>query len=121
MVTVVDISDNEISEDEGQLTRLAAPASTPRLALPIPSLIGNGGHIFPTPIPQPLGNPAPSPNTVTARDYPDFNQYRQHLRYRGPHDAEDAKILHPTEGDVGDGDAWYYVMIGRNVGVFNAW
>jgi len=114
------MSDSESSDSEA---RPAASASTPSLTAPIPtpSLIGNGGHIFPIANLRPPSGPAPSTNAVVTTNYPDFERYKHLIQYRGPRSAEDATIFHPAEGDIGDGDGWYYVMVGKNVGVFNRW
>ena len=130
------MSDDESSEDGAKPFRFAPTFPTPSSAAPIlvpqpvgsgdhiftpvPQLIGNGGHIFSRRAPQLLSGPAPSTNASTATDYPDFNHYR-HLQYQGPRGTKDPRIHHPTEGDVGDGDTWYYVTVGRTVGEFNAW
>ena len=116
---VISMSESESSDGE---VRLAAATSTPSLAAPvsIPSLIGNGDHIFPVPGPRPPSGPAPPTNTVTMTNHSEFDRYKHLIQYRGPH-TEDATIFHPAEGDIGDGDGWYYVTVGRNVGVFNSW
>lgn len=117
---VLDVSDDESAEDDSEFVRLAAPARPPTTPTPVPSLIGNGGHIFRTPAPQPPLDPTPSTDTETRKEYPDFAGHRHLLRYRGRR-VDDAQILHPAEDELGDNDGWYYVTIGRNVGVFNAW
>lgn len=63
IVMVLDMSDNKTSKNEDKLTRPAAPTSTPPLAILVPLLTGNSGHIFSTPTP-PLSNLAPSPNNT---------------------------------------------------------
>jgi len=112
---------SESSGCEVEPARLAAPASTPSLTAPVPSLTGPGGHIFPTPTPQPPSDLAPSTDAVAVTAYPDFDRYKHLLQYRGPRNSGNATILHPAEGDIGDGGAWYYVTVGKSVGVFNSW
>jgi len=116
---VIDMTSSESSGGEDGLARLAAPTSTPSLTAPIPSLTGGGGHIFP--IPRPPNGLDSSTDAVAVTSYPDFDRYRHLLQYRGPHGSNNAVIFHPAEGDIGDKDGWYYVTVGRNVGVFNAW
>ena len=83
----------------------------------MPPLIGNGGDIFHT---APCGPSTPA-DDAAEEEFPDFIAYVPLLTFRGSGDTEDAKIYHPAEGDLGDNDGWYYVTIGRRVGVFNAW
>jgi len=110
---------DESGEDDDDLVQLPAPA--PSTTLATPSLAGNGGHIFRNSSSQDCVGRLTSENTPATDDYPDFAQYRHLLRYRGSRRARDTQILHPKQNDIGDGDSWYYVTVGKNVGVFNTW
>ena len=109
---------DDSSGGEDDLVRLPAPSSS---TLATPSLTGTGGHIFRIPSSQDRIGSSTSENPAATDDYPDFAEYKHLLQYRGPRRAGDAQVVHPKQGDIGDGDSWYYVTVGRNVGVFNTW
>jgi hypothetical protein len=120
--TTISMSDTEFSDDDAELVQRPPPVCSPSLTavLPAPSPIGKGDHIFAVKTRKRL-DPAPPSNASAGADYPNFRQYKNLLRYRSDDAEKNAQIFHPAAGDVGDGEAWYYVTVGRNVGVFNAW
>ena len=119
--TTISVGDDDSDSDEPRRARLS-PISVPPLPfIFIPPPSGNGGHIFTT---RNSNLPIPSrdvPEDAAEEEYPDFVDYKKFLQFRGPHDAENVQIYHPLGDDIGDNDGWYYVTIGRRVGVFNSW
>lgn len=115
--SIISASDFESSEGEHELDSLTS-TPTPSLIVPAPAPLSTstGGCT-----PRPPSGPAVTVNVVAAPHYPDFEQYQQFLQYRGRLVTEHARIYHPPEGSIGDGESWYYVTVGRTVGVFNIW
>lgn len=113
-------------------------SSTPNTVspLPIPSLEGRGGHIFPTPSSStpstgnrgirgpPNQRPTPhntsvGPPTNTLRT--DLKRYESNIRFRHTDRVCTRHIHVSDDDDIGDGNSWYYVTVGRTVGIFNTW
>jgi len=115
--------------DDDRPPRLASPTPTPQKSgtsgrispTPTPSISGTGGHIFRIPRRRPTTHDAPVDTPATQSAPTPFNQYLQHLHFRYPERTCDRHIHCPPDGDTGDGDGWYYVTVGRTVGVFNTW
>jgi hypothetical protein len=85
----------------------------------LPSLSGRGGHTIPIHARNYINTPPITP--IFEERYTDFEDLKHFLQYRGPHSEEDEVIVHPSPGEIGDATGWYYVAVGRRVGVFNNW
>lgn len=89
---------------------------------PAPLPIGNGGHIFAIPGRQPApsrNEPADAPTTPHGALSSSANLKR--LRFRNSQGTCKKSIHCPDDIDTGDGSGWYYVIVGRIVGIFNTW
>ena len=127
---IIDASDNESSEDEPPL--LAAPSLSGNGGdiFHGPHRSGNGGDIFHSPHrpgndgdifhgpPRPTPAEAPTPTRFSKAD---LERYLPYIRFRNPQGTCERDIEQPLEGDAGDGDGWYYVTVGKSVGVYNTW
>jgi hypothetical protein len=114
-MAVVSVSDDELSEEEDEDT-----SNTPSSTIPVPAL-STGASRPKLLAKRPASNSTPPAYAITAQSCPDFNEYRRFLQYRSPPGSEPAVIYHPPAGSIGDGDGWYYVSVGKTVGVFNVW
>jgi len=115
--------------DDERPPRLAAHSPTPPKSstggsispTPVPSLSGTGDHIFHIPCRRPTTRDTPVDTPTTHPVPTTFDQHLHLLRFRHPERTCSRFVHCPTDGNVGDGDGWYYVTVGRTVGVFNTW
>jgi hypothetical protein len=109
---VIDASDGSGDEQPLRLaTSNGRPARLTTSAI-TPSPSGSGGHIFHVPTHETSVDVPGSMNT---------DEYHSHLRFRNPEGVCKPFINDPADGDIGDGSGWYYVTVGKVVGVFNTW
>lgn len=124
---MIDMSDGSSSE---RPLRLVVPAPTPSPSgnsddifhPPTPSPSGNGGDIFHHPTRRRPAARETSINTPAALSASaNFSDHLHHLNFRNPDRECKRSIYYPAENEIGDANAWYYVTVGRTVGVFNTW
>ena len=108
---IIDMSDDEPAKDIPTRSNITTV---------IPLLLSNSDHIFSIPTHHRIGHGTPV-NTSTTLPNANFDQYLHLLRFRNPNSTCVGFINIPAPNSTGDGDAWYYVTVGRVVGVFNTW
>ena len=124
---VIDMSDESGDDQPPCLavpTRILSPSGNGGhiFSAPVPSLSGTGGHVFRTSThPRSVACDTSVDTPATLPGLTNFNQHLSFLWFCNPH-GNCQRVIHcPADNDIGDGDGWYYVTVGRTVGIFNTW
>jgi hypothetical protein len=88
----------------------------------VPSPSGTGGDVFHGSVRHhPAGPPVDTRTAVSEKSQHEAQHEveKSLLRFRNPGGKCEREIQRPS--GVGDGNGWYYVTVGRTVGVYNVW